>query len=579
MDTNNSNTTANATGAAIAGKGAAMTRRNTGKVLPDGRVRPAVDQINRQAEKTPMPEQAAPGRIANFDEVALGYTPEMAVNEARRCLNCPKPHCMEGCPVGVPIPHFIEAVAAGDFAQAYRTIKRRNALPAICGRVCPQETQCEARCVLGRKGQPVGIGYLERFVADWAFAHADEVRESQRFDGRASDPDAGAPSFGQSAAGGKPETAASRNQEPAATNNQPAAADNHGVAGAFNQQPAADCDTQPATAPSPAKQPRRKVACIGSGPSSLTCADTLACSGVDVTVFEALHKVGGVLSYGIPEFRLPKRLVAREIDTLTAHGVHFEVNAVVGRLYDIPELMGQMGYDAVYIASGAGAPIYLNIEDEMYDGVMMANELLTRTNLMKAFEFPAYATPLYMGRTCAVIGGGNVAMDAARTVRRFGADVTIVYRRSRNELPARKEEVEHAEQEGVQFRFLTNPVRIEADDRGWVTRLKCVKMKLGEPDASGRRRPIEIPGSEFPMNVDMVVVAVGNRPNQLVQHSTPGLAVDDRGRIITDPYTHATNLPGVFAGGDVTTGAATVIQAMGTGKEAAAAILDYLNVP
>ncbi|MBE6471604.1 MAG: dihydropyrimidine dehydrogenase [Coriobacteriaceae bacterium] len=321
----------------------------------------------------------------------------------------------------------------------------------------------------------------------------------------------------------------------------------------------------------------KKVACIGSGPSSLTCADELAREGVDVTVFEALHKVGGVLSYGIPEFRLPKRLVAREVATLEAHGVKFELNAVVGRLYDIPELMEDMGFDAVYIASGAGAPIYLGIPDEMYDGVMMANELLTRTNLMRAYEFPESATPLFMGRTCVVIGGGNVAMDAARTVRRFGADVTIVYRRSREELPAREEEVLHAEQEGIKFRFLTNPVEIIADDRGWVRRLDCVKMELGSPDLSGRRRPVEIPGSRFPMTVDMVVVAVGNRPNQLVQESTPGLAVDDRGRIRTDKEWHTTNIPGVFAGGDVTTGAATVIQAMGTGKEAARSILGYLG--
>jgi glutamate synthase (NADPH/NADH) small chain len=286
--------------------------------------------------------------------------------------------------------------------------------------------------------------------------------------------------------------------------------------------------------------------------------------------------VGGVLIYGIPEFRLPKRLVAAEVATLEKHGVKFEVNSVIGQLYDIPELMGEMGFDAVYVASGAGAPIYLGIPDEMHDGVMMANELLTRSNLMRAFQFPEYETPLFMGRSCAVIGGGNVAMDAARTVKRFGADVTIVYRRSREELPAREEEVLHAEEEGVKFRFLTNPVEIMADDRGWVTRLDCVKMELGAPDLSGRRRPVEIPGSRFPMNVDMVVVAVGNRPNQLVQNSTPGLGVDERGRIRTNMETHETNIPGVYAGGDVTTGAATVIQAMGTGKSAARSILGYL---
>lgn len=523
-------------------------------VLPDGRHRPSKDQINRQPTKTPMPEQKAPGRIANFNEVALGYTPEQAINEARRCLDCPKPNCRRGCPVGVPIPHFIEAVAVGDFARAYSIIKHRNALPAICGRVCPQETQCESMCVLGKKGEPVGIGYLERFVADWAFAHPDELEPVTE------------------------EMTQSYNAPIAAALGTTALMSN--VAEKARREGAPEQSDDEALLDFAAARARvkgRKVACIGSGPSSLTCADELAREGVDVTVFEALHEVGGVLTYGIPEFRLPKSLVAREVATLEAHGVHFELNSVVGRLYDIPELMEDMGFDAVYIASGAGAPIYLGIPDEMHDGVMMANELLTRTNLMKAFNFPEYATPLFMGRTCAVIGGGNVAMDAARTVRRFGADVTIVYRRSREELPAREEEVLHAEQEGIKFRFLTNPVEIKADDRGWVTRLDCVKMELGAPDLSGRRRPVEIPGSRFPMNVDMVVVAVGNRPNQLVQESTPGLDVDDRGRIRTDKSTHATNIPGVFAGGDVTTGAATVIQAMGTGKQAARSILGYLG--
>ena len=530
-------------------------------VLPDGRHRPSKDQINRQPTKTPMPEQEAPGRIANFNEVALGYTEEMAINEAKRCLDCPKPGCMRGCPVSVPIPHFIEAVAAGEFAKAYSIIKHRNALPAICGRVCPQETQCESQCVLGKKGEPVGIGYLERFVADWAFAHPDELEPVTEEMTR---------SYNAPIAAERGTAALMANVAEKARKEKgfhdPDLHDAH-----EDDEPVFDYDA------AKARVRGKKVACIGSGPSALTCADELAREGVEVTVFEALHKVGGVLSYGIPEFRLPKSLVAREVATLEAHGVKFELNSVVGRLYDIPELMGEMGFDAVYIASGAGAPIYLGLKDEMYDGVMMANELLTRTNLMKAFQFPEYATPLFMGRTCAVIGGGNVAMDAARTVRRFGADVTIVYRRSREELPARAEEVHHAEEEGIKFRFLTNPVEIKADDRGWVTRLDCVKMELGSPDLSGRRRPVEIPGSRFPMNVDMVVVAVGNRPNQLVQESTPGLAVDDRGRIRTDKSTHETNIPGVFAGGDVTTGAATVIQAMGTGKEAARSILGYLG--
>jgi len=531
-------------------------------VLPDGRHRPSKDQINRQTTKTPMPEQPAPGRIANFNEVALGYTPEMAINEAKRCLDCPKPSCMHGCPVSVPIPHFIEAVAHGEFAKAYSIIKHRNALPAICGRVCPQETQCESKCVLGRKGEPVGIGYLERFVADWAFEHPDELEPVTDEMTRA---------YNAPIARERGAAAIMANVAENARKNREHDPDFHDAHEPDDEEPLFDYDA--------AKERVRgkKVACIGSGPSSLTCADELAREGVDVTVFEALHKVGGVLSYGIPEFRLPKRLVAREVATLEAHGVKFELNAVVGRLYDIPELMEDMGFDAVYIASGAGAPIYLGIPDEMYDGVMMANELLTRTNLMKAYEFPESATPLFMGRTCVVIGGGNVAMDAARTVRRFGADVTIVYRRSREELPAREEEVLHAEQEGIKFRFLTNPVEIIADDRGWVRRLDCVKMELGSPDLSGRRRPVEIPGSRFPMTVDMVVVAVGNRPNQLVQESTPGLAVDDRGRIRTDKEWHTTNIPGVFAGGDVTTGAATVIQAMGTGKEAARSILGYLG--
>lgn len=529
-------------------------------VLPDGRHRPSKDQINHQVTKTPMPEQEAPWRIANFDEVALGYTPEQAINEARRCLDCPKPLCVHGCPVGVPIPHFIEAVAAGEFAKAYSIIKHRNALPAICGRVCPQETQCESKCVRGRRGEPVGIGYLERFVADWAFDHPDELEPVTEEMTRSYN----LPMARERSAAAIMANAAELARRASGVNDEDASHEDEDE-GIFDYDAAKE------------RVRGKKVACIGSGPSALTCADELAREGVDVTVFEALHKVGGVLSYGIPEFRLPKRLVAREVATLEAHGVKFELNSVVGRLYDIPELMGEMGFDAVYIASGAGAPIYLGIPDEMHDGVMMANELLTRTNLMKAFEFPEHATPLFMGRTCVVIGGGNVAMDAARTVRRFGADVTIVYRRSREELPAREEEVLHAEQEGIKFRFLTNPVEIIADDRGWVTRLDCVKMELGSPDLSGRRRPVEVPGSRFPMAVDMVVVAVGNRPNQLVQQSTPGLAVDDRGRIRTDKEWHTTNIPGVFAGGDVTTGAATVIQAMGTGKEAARSILGYLG--
>ena len=537
-----------------------MSENKERGVLPDGRHRPSKDEINHQTTKTPMPEQEAPGRIANFNEVALGYTPEMAINEARRCLDCPKPLCMHGCPVSVPIPHFIEAVAHGEFAKAYSIIKHRNALPAICGRVCPQENQCESQCVRGRKGEPVGIGYLERFVADWAFEHPDELEPVT---------DEMTRSYNLPIARERGTAALMANAAEKARKSKDRDFDSEPEP--EDEEPLFDYDA------AKARVRGKKVACIGSGPSALTCADELAREGVEVTVFEALHKVGGVLSYGIPEFRLPKRLVAREVATLEAHGVKFELNSVVGRLYDIPELMEDMGFDAVYIASGAGAPIYLGIPDEMYDGVMMANELLTRTNLMKAYEFPESATPLFMGRTCVVIGGGNVAMDAARTVRRFGADVTIVYRRSREELPAREEEVLHAEQEGIKFRFLTNPVEIIADDRGWVRRLDCVKMELGTPDLSGRRRPVEIKGSRFPMTVDMVVVAVGNRPNQLVQESTPGLAVDDRGRIRTDKESHATNIPGVFAGGDVTTGAATVIQAMGTGKEAARSILGYLG--
>ena len=457
--------------------------------------------------KHPMPVQDAKVRAHNFDEVALGYDEETAVAEAERCLHCKVPQCRKGCPVSVNIPEFIAKVKERDFDGAVAKIKESNSLPAVCGRVCPQENQCEKFCILGKKGESVGIGRLERFVADRALEKGEQVE--------------------------KPDVAA---------------------------------DAQ-------------SVAVIGSGPSGLACAGDLAKKGYKVTIFEALHKAGGVLSYGIPEFRLPKdRVVQKEIENIQALGVKIELDSVAGRLYTVDELMNEEGFDAVFIGTGAGLPRFQNIPGESLNGVYSANEFLTRCNLMKAYKFPEYATPIKVGKRAAIIGGGNVAMDAARTALRLGAEhVSIVYRRSAAELPARAEEVEHAKEEGIDFQLLTNPVAIEDNGEGWVKSMRCIRMELGEPDASGRRRPVPIEGSEFDIAVDTVIVAIGTGPNPIIAHTTPGLETTKRGNIAADEETGATSKPGVFAGGDIVTGAATVILAMGAGRKAAAAIDAYLK--
>ena len=459
-------------------------------------------KVNRHA----MPEQPADVRRHNFEEVALGYDEATAIEEAKRCLNCPKPRCVEGCPVNIYIPKFVHAVSEGDFASAIKIIKEKSSLPAVCGRVCPQEKQCESRCVLGIKGEPVAIGRLERFVADYAREHGlDKIDETEIIEKNG-----------------------------------------------------------------------KKVAIIGSGPSGLACAGVLAQKGYDVTIFEVLHAAGGVLMYGIPQFRLPKEIVQHEIDGLKQMGVHVQTNAIIGRTFTIDELMKDEGFNAVYIATGAGLPHFMHIEGEELNGVYAANEFLTRVNLMKAYTFPKAATPVYIGKKVAVVGGGNVAMDAARTAMRLGAEhVYIVYRRGEDELPARKEEVGHAKEEGSEFYLLKNPVRVGGDDKGWVTGLECVKMELGEADASGRRSPVAVKDSNHVLEVDEVVMAIGQGPNPLISQTTPDLAVNKRGNIVADEN-GATSMPGVYAGGDIVTGAATVISAMGAGKKAAAAIDEYL---
>ena len=427
----------------------------------------------------------------------------MAMEEATRCLNCKNPLCKKGCPVGVPIPEFIAEVAKGNFEKAYEIITTENALPAICGRVCPQENQCEGKCVRGFKGEPVGIGRLERFVADYHMQHAT-------------------------------------------------------------------------AAPSPVAANHHKVAIIGSGPAGLTCAGELAKKGYEVTVFEALHKTGGVLVYGIPEFRLPKDLVQKEVDTIKALGVDFETNVVVGRSITIDELQEQ-GYEAIFVGTGAGLPRFQNIPGENLNGVYAANEFLTRVNLMKGYEFPQHPTPVKISDTVCVIGAGNVAMDAARTAKRLGAkEVYIVYRRGEQEIPARAEEVHHAKEEGIIFKLLTNPTRINGED-GWVKSMECVEMELGEPDASGRRRPIKKEGSEFTIETGTVIVAIGQSPNPLIRQTTPGLDTQSWGGIIVDEETMKTSKEGVYAGGDAVSGAATVILAMGAGKKAAKAIDEALS--
>ena len=464
-------------------------------------------KINKQLKKTPMPEQSPEVRKRNFDEVPLGYSEEEALNEANRCLQCKKPKCVEGCPVNIDIKSFIGLIMEKDFIGAARKIKEKNALPAVCGRVCPQENQCEKHCVVGKKEDkdPVAIGRLERFVADY-----------EREQGNVK---------------------------------------------------AAEC-----------RMPSgKKVACVGAGPAGLTCAGTLAMLGHDVTVFEVLHKSGGVLVYGIPEFRLPKAIVQAEVDYIVQCGVKIKVNSVIGKLHTIDELF-ESGFNAVFIGTGAGLPYFMDIPGENLNGVYSANEFLTRSNLMKAYRFPEYDTPIRVGKNVAVIGGGNVAMDSARTAMRLGAEnVYLVYRRSRDEMPARAEEIHHAEEEGIDFRLLTTPIRYMGDEKGELAAMECLRMELGEPDDSGRRRPVPVEGSEHTIDVDVVVVAIGQGANPLVQDTTPGLETNRRGYINADPETLATTRPGVYAGGDIVTGAATVIQAMGAGQKAARSIHEFLT--
>lgn len=458
---------------------------------------------NMRNTKVSMPEQDPKERNQNFREVALGYTKEQAMEEAERCLQCKHKPCVKGCPVNVPIPGFIEKVAQGDFEAAYEIIIQENSLPAICGRVCPQENQCEGLCVRGIKGEAVGIGRLERFVADYYMEYIKPNKESIEIQN--------------------------------------------------------------------SSEKLARVAVIGAGPAGLTCAGDLAKLGYEVTIFEALHMPGGVLTYGIPEFRLPKALVAKEIENITGLGVQIEKNVLVGRSITIDELFEE-GYKAVFVGSGAGLPNFMGIEGENLNGVYSANEFLTRSNLMKAYDFPNSPTPTKIGQKVAVVGGGNVAMDAARTAKRLGAEeVYIVYRRGEKELPARLEEIHHAKEEGIQFQLLTNPVKI-LEREGWVGGMECVLMELGEPDASGRRRPIEKDDSGFVLDVQTVIIAIGQTPNPLIRQTTPGLATQKWGGIVVEEETMKTSKDSVYAGGDAVTGAATVILAMGAGKKAAAAI-------
>lgn len=459
----------------------------------------------KSKKREKMPEQEPKLRIQNFSEVALGYTRENALREASRCLGCKKPACVEGCPVNVQIPEFIGKIKEGNFEEAIRIIKETNALPAVCGRVCPQESQCESKCILGKKGEPVAVGRLERFVADYEAAQGT------------------------------------------------------------------------LTVPEKVKPTGKKVAVVGAGPSGLTVAGELAKKGHDVTIFEALHKAGGVLVYGIPEFRLPKAIVQREVDYVKKLGVKIKPNTIVGQTSTVDELFAQ-GFDAIFAGTGAGLPYFMNIPGENLNGVYSANEFLTRANLMKAYLFPEYDTPIRMAKNVAVVGGGNVAMDSARVAKRLGADnVYLIYRRSRAEMPARAEEAHHAEEEGIDFRLLTNPVRIVGDDKLWVTGIECIKMELGEPDASGRRRPVEVKGSEHIIPVEVVVMAIGQGPNPIFTTTTEGLNLRKSGNIEADPETGKTSRKGVFAGGDIVTGAATVILAMGAGRKAAQAIDEYLK--
>lgn len=457
---------------------------------------------NMDPKKTPMPVQDPNVRRSNFEEVAMGYSEEDAIYEAQRCLHCKHQPCVSGCPVNIHIPDFIEKVKDGDFEGAYQVISLTSSLPAVCGRVCPQENQCEKHCVRGIKHEAVGIGRLERFVADYHREHTQEKPVKPQSNGH-------------------------------------------------------------------------KVAIVGAGPSGLSCAGDLAKKGYEVTIFEALHEAGGVLMYGIPEFRLPKDIVRKEIENLKALGVNIVTNFVVGRSDTIDALMEEDGFEAVFVGSGAGLPRFMNLEGENLKGVFSANEFLTRINLMKAYKEDSN-TPIYHPKKCVVVGGGNVAMDAARCARRLGAEVHIVYRRSMEELPARKEEVEHAQEEGIIFDLLNNPVKVIGDDQGWVSHVECIKMELGEPDASGRRRPIPVEGSEFQIEADCMIMAIGTSPNPLIRSTTPGLEVNRRGCLVVDEN-EMTTKDGVYAGGDAVTGAATVISAMGAGKKAASSIDEYLT--
>ena len=461
---------------------------------------PKKEKIPRQK----MPEQPAEVRRHNFDEVPLGYTPELAMKEAERCIQCKDPRCRQGCPVEVDIPAFIKCIKEGDFEGAIRKLWEKNALPAVCGRVCPQEVQCEGLCILGKKDEPVAIGNLEKFAADYQRLHGRDVL------------------------------------------------------------------------PPKAEPTGKKVAVVGSGPAGLTVAGDLILKGHEVTIFEALHAPGGVLIYGIPEFRLPKAIVASECRYLERLGVKFEVNAVIGRSETVDELLER--FDAVFLGVGAGLPLFLNIPGEHYIGVYSSNEYLTRSNLMKAYEFPKYDTPIVKGKKVATFGGGNVAMDSARTALRLGAEKSyIIYRRGREELPARKEEIHHAEDEGVEFMFLTAPVRFLGTDDGFLTGVECLRMELGEPDASGRRRPVPVPGSEFIVEIDTAVISIGSSANPLLTKSTPGLVLNKWGNIVADPKTGKTMKPRVWAGGDIVTGAATVILAAGAGRIASNSIHDFLT--
>ncbi|MEM1674484.1 MAG: NADPH-dependent glutamate synthase [Candidatus Bathyarchaeia archaeon] len=454
-------------------------------------------------KSVPMPKQPPHERIRNFNEVALGYTEEQAFMEAERCLQCAEPQCVKGCPVEIDIPAFIKLLREGKFREAIMKIKEKNSLPAVCGRVCPQEDQCQKDCVLGKKGDPVQIGRLERFLADWEREHGVELPEKKPYTGK-------------------------------------------------------------------------RVAVIGSGPAGLTLAGDLAKLGHEVVVFEALHEPGGVLMYGIPEFRLPKSIVQAEIEYIKKLGVTIKTDTLIGRLYTIPELLNEEGFDAVFIGTGAGPPIFMGIPGENLSGIYSANEFLIRVNLMRSYLFPKWDTPIKVGDKVAVIGAGNVAMDAARCSLRLGAkEVHIVYRRSRSEMPAREEEIMNAEEEGVIFDVLTLPVAYYGDEKGWVRKMECIRMQLTEPDESGRRRPVPIPNSNFIADIDTVIVAIGRRPNPLIQQTTPGLKVNDDGTIVVDENMR-TSIEGVYAGGDIVTGEATVISAMGAGRKAAKSIHEYL---